>query len=140
MYLYGDYVTGRLWGLRRQGEQWVNQLLIDLGRSFSISTFGEDEDGELLIANYGSGEIFRIRGAASAPLLSSGGIVNAASFQAGLVPGSLATAFSSGLLGSNQVVAASRVPLPVNLGACNCGSAMWMRRCWRWRVVPGASR
>lgn len=116
MYLYGDYVTGRLWGLRRQGEQWVNQLLIDLGRSFSISTFGEDEDGELLIANYGSGEIFRIRGAASAPLLSSGGIVNAASFQAGLVPGSLATAFSSGLLGSNQVVSASRVPLPLNLG------------------------
>lgn len=116
MYLYGDYVTGKLWGLRRQGDQWVNQLLIDLGRGFSISTFGEDEDGELLIANYGSGDIFRIRGAAGAPQLSSAGIVNAASFQEGLVPGSLATAFSSGALAANQTIAASRVPLPLSLG------------------------
>lgn len=116
MYLYGDFVTGKLWGLRRQGDQWVNQLLIDLGRSFSISTFGEDEDGELLLANYGSGEIFRIRGAAGAPQLNSAGIVNAASFQEGLVPGSLATAFSSGVLAANQTIAASRVPLPLSLG------------------------
>ncbi len=116
MYLYGDYVTGKLWGLRRQGDQWVNQLLIDLGRSFSISTFGEDADGELFIANYGSGEVFRIRGAAEAPRLSSAGIVNAASFQAGLVPGSLATAFTSGVLNTNQALAASRLPLPANLG------------------------
>lgn len=116
MYLFGDYATGRLWGLRRQGEQWVNQLLIDLGRSFSISTFGEDEDGELLVANHSSGEIFRIRGVASAPQLSGAGIVNAASFQAGLVPGSLATAFTSGVLAANQTIAASRVPLPFALG------------------------
>ncbi len=117
VYLYGDYVTGRLWGLRQQGGGWVNELLIDLGRSFSIATFGEDEDGELFVANHSEAEIFRIRGQEQVqPQLSAAGLVNAASFTAGLVPGSLATAFTSGLLSANQTLAAAAVPLPTALG------------------------
>jgi uncharacterized protein (TIGR03437 family) len=114
-YVYGDYVTGRVWALRRQGDQWTNVLLIDLGRGFSISTFGEDEDGELLVANHSNGEIFRIRGSSPAPQLSGAGVVNAATFRAGLVPGSLATAFSAGVLLADQIILASRVPLPTIL-------------------------
>jgi glucose/arabinose dehydrogenase len=58
IYLYGDYCSGRVWGMRRSGEQW---LVKELARTrFSISTFGEDEDGELYIADHDGGGIYRI--------------------------------------------------------------------------------
>jgi uncharacterized protein (TIGR03437 family) len=114
-YVYGDFVTGRLWALRRNGGAWTNELQIDLTRSFAISTFGEGEDGELYIANYSNGTIFRILANQPQPRLVSGGLVNAASFAPGLVPGSLATAFTSGVLPQEQSLLASSVPLPTAL-------------------------
>ncbi len=58
IYLYGDYCSGRVWGMRRSGEQWLTK---ELARTkFSISTFGEDEDGELYIADHDGGGIYRI--------------------------------------------------------------------------------
>jgi len=57
-YLYGDFCSGRIWGLRRSGAAWENRLLLD--SSLLISTFGEDENGELYVADYASGGIFRI--------------------------------------------------------------------------------
>jgi len=57
-YIYGDLCSGRIWGLRRVGENWVNSLLLETG--FSISTFGEDEAGEVYVADHGRGEIHRI--------------------------------------------------------------------------------
>jgi len=57
-YLYGDFCSGRIWGLRRNGLTWENRLLID--STMQISTFGEDESGELYVADYATGEIFRI--------------------------------------------------------------------------------
>lgn len=58
IYLYGDFCSGRIWGLRRSGGEWKTQLLADT--SFAISTFGEDEDGEVYLADYTSGTIYRI--------------------------------------------------------------------------------
>ena len=58
VYLYGDFCTGRIWGLRKSGTGWKTQLLADT--SFAISTFGEDEEGELYLADYGSGTIYRV--------------------------------------------------------------------------------
>jgi glucose/arabinose dehydrogenase len=58
IYLYGDLCSGRIWGLRRNGAAWENQLLIDT--TFTISTFGEDEAGELYLADYAGGDIYRI--------------------------------------------------------------------------------
>ncbi|MBK5275970.1 MAG: PQQ-dependent sugar dehydrogenase [Desulfuromonadales bacterium] len=58
VYLYGDFCSGRIWGLRRSGSTWENRLLNDT--PFLISTFGEDEAGELYLADYGSGDIYRI--------------------------------------------------------------------------------
>lgn len=51
-YLYGDYVTGKLWGLRYDGEQvsW-NQELVDT--RLPIITFAEDQEGELYFVDYG---------------------------------------------------------------------------------------
>jgi len=58
IYLYGDYCSGRIWGLRRNGAVWENQLLADT--PYSISTFGEDEAGEVYVADHTSGNIYRI--------------------------------------------------------------------------------
>ncbi|WP_224961520.1 PQQ-dependent sugar dehydrogenase [Geomonas subterranea] len=58
IYLYGDFCSGRIWGLRRVGGKWQSRLLLDT--PYAISTFGEDEDGELYLADYGSGTIYRI--------------------------------------------------------------------------------
>ncbi len=58
IYLYGDYCSGRVWGMKRSGEQWLAQ---ELARTkLSISTFGEDEDGELYIADHARGGIYRL--------------------------------------------------------------------------------
>ena len=57
-YFYGDFCSGRIWGLRRNGAAWTSTLLADT--TLSISTFGEDEAGELYVADYASGDIFRI--------------------------------------------------------------------------------
>jgi glucose/arabinose dehydrogenase len=58
IYFYGDFCSGRIWGLRRNGADWENRLLSDT--ALSISTFGEDEAGELYLADYLSGDIYRI--------------------------------------------------------------------------------
>ena len=58
IYLYGDYCSGRIWGLRKSGSKWSSRLLIDT--RYAISTFGEDEKGELYLADHDSGTIFKI--------------------------------------------------------------------------------
>ena len=58
IYLYGDFCSGRIWGLRKNGASWANQLLTDT--TFSISTFGQDEAGEVYLADYTAGNLYRI--------------------------------------------------------------------------------
>lgn len=58
IYLYGDFANGRIWGLRREGSLWENRLLID--SPYGISTFGQDEQGNLWVADYFDGGIYRI--------------------------------------------------------------------------------
>lgn len=60
-YFYGDYCSGRIWSVRREGGQFVNQLALESG--VSITTFGEDEAGELYLADSG-GNIRRVELAA----------------------------------------------------------------------------
>lgn len=57
-YLYGDYVTGLLWGLRQDGDQatW-NPLLAETG--LTIITFAESRDHEILIVSF-DGAIYRL--------------------------------------------------------------------------------
>jgi glucose/arabinose dehydrogenase len=57
VYLYGDFVSGRIWGLQRNGNTPENVLLEDT--SYNISTFGEDEAGNLYVADYG-GTVYAI--------------------------------------------------------------------------------
>jgi glucose/arabinose dehydrogenase len=55
VYLFGDYCSGRVWGLRRAGDGWESQLLAETG--LSISAFGIDEQGAVYVLDYGSGAV-----------------------------------------------------------------------------------
>jgi glucose/arabinose dehydrogenase len=57
-YIYGDYCNGNIWRLNNQAGEWANQLLLDT--SLSISTFGEDENGELYLADISTGDIYQV--------------------------------------------------------------------------------
>ncbi len=58
IYLYGDFCSGRIWGLRKNGTDWQTALLFD--SPYTISTFGEDEAGNLYLADYSTGDIYQI--------------------------------------------------------------------------------
>ena len=52
VYLFGDYCSGNLWGLYKNSSNiWTKQLIKATG--YNISSFGQDEAGELYIVNYG---------------------------------------------------------------------------------------
>jgi glucose/arabinose dehydrogenase len=57
-YLYADYCSARIWGLRQEGGVWTNAQLLDA--PFSITTFGSDEYGELYLSDYVSGRVMRV--------------------------------------------------------------------------------
>ncbi|GEM46524.1 PQQ-dependent sugar dehydrogenase [Deinococcus cellulosilyticus] len=56
-YLFGDFGTGKLWGLTLNGSKASNKLLLDTG--MQISSFGEDEAGEVYITDY-SGTLYKL--------------------------------------------------------------------------------
>ena len=56
LYIYGDFCSGRVWGLRSENGSWQNSLLIDT--AIRISAFGEDEAGNLYAASYSTGEVY----------------------------------------------------------------------------------
>lgn len=51
-YIYGDFNTGRIWALRRQGEQVDNRLLIQLPKGQQVASFAEDAAGELYLCTF----------------------------------------------------------------------------------------
>ena len=53
-YIYGDYVTGKIWGLQNDGNRVEHhEELADT--SLAIITFGVDADGELIVIDYAGG-------------------------------------------------------------------------------------
>lgn len=58
-YIYADYVSGNLWALRYDGTRVTsNRLLLQTG--IEISSFGEDQDGELYALDHTGGVINKI--------------------------------------------------------------------------------
>ena len=49
VYLYGDYCSGKIWGLILSKGQWQNQVMFEAG--VTITTFGQDESGEIYFAS-----------------------------------------------------------------------------------------
>jgi len=58
VYLFGDYCSGRIWGMRRWGTAIQTSLLVESG--LLISAFGEDEAGNLYVADHLGGNIYKI--------------------------------------------------------------------------------
>jgi sugar lactone lactonase YvrE len=73
MYFFGDYCTGAIWGLTNQGGIWTTNQLYTINDS--ISSFGEDDAGNLYVARIYSGVVCQIQdlGAADAPQFSPNG-------------------------------------------------------------------
>jgi len=57
IYFYGDYCSGKIWGLILADGLWQPQLLFETGTT--ITTFGQDEAGEIYFAS-DNGGIFRL--------------------------------------------------------------------------------
>lgn len=57
-YLYGDFGSGKIWGLQYNDRKVVKKKLL-LKTKFPISSFGVDEDYEIYLVNYG-GSIYKI--------------------------------------------------------------------------------
>jgi len=111
-YIYADYISRRIWGLRREGPLFNNRLLMRMA-SGNPSTFGQDAAGELYVADH-AGIIHRIE-AAAPPTFTNRSVLNGASFDIGLTPGSAVTLFASGITGQEGITAASAIPLPRTL-------------------------
>jgi glucose/arabinose dehydrogenase len=60
VYLFGDYCSGRIWGLAPSGDggDWRVARLAQV--DVRLSAFGEDETGELYLVDMGRGELFKI--------------------------------------------------------------------------------
>jgi len=58
-YVYGDYCNGMIWGATRAGGGTVTSALL-IDTNFPISTFGEDFNGEIYVADYTGGRLFHI--------------------------------------------------------------------------------
>ena len=57
VYLFADFVSGRIGGMRRSDTNFESTLLTD--SDFSISSFGEDENAEAYVADI-NGTVYRI--------------------------------------------------------------------------------
>jgi glucose/arabinose dehydrogenase len=59
IYLFGDYCSGRIWGLRREPSgEWRMELLLE--SQVQISSFGEDAAGEIYVVGYNDGAIYHV--------------------------------------------------------------------------------
>jgi glucose/arabinose dehydrogenase len=59
VYVFGDFCSGRIWGLRQNTDQdWDMALLLDT--DVAISSFGQDAVGELYVLGYRDGAVYHL--------------------------------------------------------------------------------
>ncbi len=58
IYFYADYCSGKIWGLRRNGDSWENRLLYEA--PFPITSFGADQSGTMYVTDFTSGIIYKL--------------------------------------------------------------------------------
>ncbi|HSO24624.1 MAG TPA: PQQ-dependent sugar dehydrogenase [Chondromyces sp.] len=70
-YVFGDFCSGRIWLASESGGAWSAELWADT--DVSISSFGEDEGGELYLTDLARGELHRFTAPPEAELRRSAG-------------------------------------------------------------------
>jgi hypothetical protein len=71
LYVFGDFCSGRIWIADNEGGEWSAELWAQT--DISISSFGEDEAGELYVTDLSRGEIYRFVGPVTAPVRRTSG-------------------------------------------------------------------
>ncbi len=66
IYFYGDFCSGRLWGLQKTNGVWQSALLFDT--TLSIIGFSEDESGQLWVSDYNGGAVYPVVEGPPAPI------------------------------------------------------------------------
>jgi glucose/arabinose dehydrogenase len=62
VFVFGDFCSGTVWGASEGSDGgWTFETLLKTG--FRIATFGEDEAGEVYVADYEGGTVYRLVGA-----------------------------------------------------------------------------
>jgi hypothetical protein len=56
-YVFGDYCTGYIWSLQRDGDEWPMTKRLEAG--VRISSFGEDVNGELYVVAH-NGAVYQL--------------------------------------------------------------------------------
>ncbi len=111
-YLYGDFCSGRIWRAARTSRgRWTTAELLD--SPYMISTFGEDEAGELYLAHYtqdATAAIYRFVG--GVPLVASL-LPSSRSVQVGTPATAFATVLNVGNAAAVNVGVALKTVLPV---------------------------
>ena len=58
-YVFGDFSSGKIWMLRETSSgSWTRTLLVSTSRT--ISSFGQDQAGELYVVDYGTGAVLKL--------------------------------------------------------------------------------
>jgi uncharacterized repeat protein (TIGR01451 family) len=69
-YFYGDFETGKIWSFYKTGPDTFSTPELELDTDLYISSFGEDDAGELYVVDFFAGAIRRLTGEAIALDLS----------------------------------------------------------------------
>jgi|GEM_PF-1374382 len=67
-YLFGDFCSGRIWALQRSYDNAMESIEL-LNSGLTISSFGEDETGELYVTDFNKGKVYRLTDSTRAGLL-----------------------------------------------------------------------
>lgn len=62
VYFYADFGQGTIWSIRLldTGQQTWSEPVVELDSGMAVSAFGQDENGELYLADFAGGKIWRI--------------------------------------------------------------------------------
>jgi len=61
IYFFGDFCSGRIWGLKKTAAGWdFAELFPPQNPSLNVTTFGEDEAGNVYVADYASGDLLEV--------------------------------------------------------------------------------
>jgi len=58
VYLFWDFCSGRVWVIRKSGAAWENAVLAIT--TMNITSFGEDETGNVYVVNFANGDLLQI--------------------------------------------------------------------------------
>lgn len=116
-YIFGDFCKGMIWAMKLGPSGWQT---VKLGPSGAlITSFGEDEDGEIYLVDY-RGSLLRL--AVDTGAITPTMVSNAASFEPGLSPGSLVTLETTSLASVTAVETYGDFPMPFTLA----GISVWV--------------